>query len=149
MFLSRTIQIGFLVLKKTKHTHLPGEEAKRRPCGRSRTCHGSPLGHFTGSLGDFKLYFPPPSRRDDDGPSFKAQPNCKTKKTKKKKKREAAEPRLFLLPIGSVPGFSLSPVARLVFYWLEVVSITCQRCLSAIVVFQLLIGRFYPFDRTS
>lgn len=150
MFLSPTIHIGFLVLKKT-HTHLPGEEAKRRPCGRSRTCHGSLLGHFTGSQGDFKLYFPPPSRRDD-GPSFKAQPNCKTKKTKKKKKekqqREATEPRLPLLPIGWVPGFSLSTVARLVFYWLEVVSITCQRCLSAIVLFQLLIGLFYPFDRT-
>lgn len=62
--------------RKTRLTP-PGED--KRPSRGSGTRQGKLLAHSKGDRRDFKLYFPASSRRDDDGPSFKAQPNLHAK----------------------------------------------------------------------
>ncbi|CAB1432325.1 unnamed protein product [Pleuronectes platessa] len=71
-------------------THLPGQERATRGA-EAPVCMGETRRFITERVhGDFKVYFPHPRRRGDDGPSFRAQPNVEGS--------ESISPVLFTTP---------------------------------------------------
>lgn len=104
--------------------------ADRRPSTGSGTRRGKRLAHSKGDRPDFKLYFPASSRRDDDGPSFKAQPNLHAKIRRQQGSLKPAYPRTPLVDSGG-SSFALWITGRLLVKGLISHSfLECGGCLS-------------------
>lgn len=80
----------------------PPREDKRPSRGSGTRPAKRPV-HSRGDRSHFKLYFPASSRRDDDGPSFKAQPNLHAKIRRQRASVNPAFHRTLLVdPRGSI-----------------------------------------------